>query len=209
LWKQENSRRAEQRRKAHERKDKRETRERIRQEQLNAAEVRRRYRGYPGCFARSHSDRTSERSLRVAAAALFPLNRLAKHPGAPSVEIYSLKNRLLELLWDRGYCYSADMAQAPGRDQFESGDGCIGGENGCGDHPGRIARIPGSRYWSLRFRVGGHDYSWHQPVDVARWASRRGEAQVHEVFAEAKPVDLGPGEVKARLALLHWVLGDI
>jgi hypothetical protein len=150
--------------------------------------LRKRFAGYPGCFTRRYRERNTAEAIAKACEAMFALNRYAKHSCTHSDEIYSVKNRLLELLWDQGFCVQAHLARSPG-DPYQG--------------------LPGNQYWAFRFSVAGVTYSWHQPRRHAFWASERGEPQPHTVLAEVKSVEMTERKLSAGLAVLHWVLGDL
>jgi hypothetical protein len=160
-------------------------------EQRRRADLRARFRGYPGAFARRFRERYSDACLAKTCEALFALNRLAKHLRAEDgtvSEIYSLKNRFIKLLYDRGHCVCAHRARSP-EDIYDG--------------------ITGKAYWAFRFLVAGTTYSWHQPWRLAMWASERGEAEPHFVLAQRKHVNITERQKRAGMALLYWTLGEL
>jgi hypothetical protein len=174
--------------KAHEEWMKRFEAEKQEKERQRKKALRTRFRGYPGWFKRRYSERESTESIAKACGSLFALNRYAKHEGAPKEEIYRLKDRVLRLLWDMGFCKRAQKVKSPGDDFYG---------------------ISGSDYWAFQFEVDGVFYSWHQPCRLAHWASVRGEPDPHVVLARIKEVQMNEKRLQAGLAILYWVVGDI
>ncbi|MCK6472706.1 MAG: hypothetical protein L6R28_13260 [Planctomycetes bacterium] len=130
-------------------------------------------------------------ALPDAAAAMFNLNRFAKHRScgaAQSSYIYCLKSRFVHLLYRIGCCEAAHLhlAQREGKVCY----GCDGSgkpfyddeydNSGCPCY-----RCNGSGWYKppstielvyFRFLVGGKTYSWHQPKDSVSFECHLAEA---------------------------------
>lgn len=102
---------------------------------------------------------------RVAAEAMFHLNRQARQKTMASRLIYDLKNRLVRWLYEQGYCRMVSAQQqnlicwtCDGTGEYYTGAECWK----C-DGTGVYAS---HRLYLFVFEVDGRRYTWHQP---ARW----------------------------------------
>jgi hypothetical protein len=155
---------------------------------------------------------TWREALAPACEGLIALNRYAKHPRCSEPDkcvIYRLKNAMIRLLYERGYCSLAwlhrlVLPEQKYRERNGTGEDCAHCD---GSGVWREARE--LEFWCFRFVVAGRAYIWHQP-----------RASVDYVVHEDLPpqdwaglVRLMPGLVrKEKLVLIEelieWVLGS-
>jgi hypothetical protein len=160
-----------------------------------AAEFRRRYTSW--------SD-----AMPDACAALFSLNRFAKH-GACSMRqreiIYQLKNEMVELLYSFAVYRKACWLHLVKCECW----GC--GGNGCGRCDGTGVHHT-LEFVAFRFEVGGKAYCWHQPrylVDTVRMkVAYTEEPKYWDGVVGEKPVGLRRGRFAAAKELVAWVLRE-
>ncbi|MCG3208643.1 MAG: hypothetical protein FOGNACKC_02255 [Anaerolineae bacterium] len=102
---------------------------------------------------------------RVAAEAMFHLNRQARQRVTCTQLIYELKNKLVQSLYEQGYCVTASIQQqrlpcwsCDGTGEYWTGEECWK----C-DGTGVYAS---HQLYLFVFEVSGRRYVWHQP---ARW----------------------------------------
>ena len=74
------------------------------------------------------------------------------------------------------------------------------------DRPGSMRKASDT---GAAYQIAGCSYAWHQPYNLALWASRLGEPQPHEVLAVRKAINMTPQRFRTSVAILHWVLRDI
>ncbi len=151
-----------------------------------------------------------------ACAGLHSLNRFAKHAECSEWqqrEIYRLKDRWCELLWEQGFCIGALEVRTPTKDLpcWDCG--------GAGDDlerdyfcykcegTGVYRTVGGKPHWALRFRVDNQEFFWHVPKHLAPYASQVGHEEPHEVIVKEKPVRLARRTFAEVKALLLWILG--
>lgn len=142
-----------------------------------------------------------------ACDALFNLNRYAKYlrcsPGHKE-EIYRLKNRLIQLLFEEGYCQECKehLVQRPDLECW----GCWG--EGCErcDYTGLYRSGP-LVYIAFRFKVGDRFYAWHQPKDSVNWEISLTETPSDwEPEAGIKPLSLHQKDFAEAKALIKYIL---
>lgn len=165
--------------------------------------------------------------VQDACEALFQLNRWAKHYDCPprqKTEVYALKNRFLQMLWELGYCEQAYLAHTPKRELTCYGCDGTGRRTyyDCGETDecwrcngtGIYRTVGGNPYWALKFRVGvGHEesrvnvFSWHQPAHLAPWALAKGEQpeEVKPLTRTIEQVTLAKRKRPEAKALIKWV----
>jgi hypothetical protein len=145
-----------------------------------------------------------------AAKAMFSLNRYAKHSGCGElrkVEIYQLKDRLIEALYAAGYCagcweHVSESKPLPCRE-------CAGMDGECYHCAGTgIWRSGRSlRFICFRFLVAGQFYSWHQPADQVKYPVITTEQpQGWSGIAGVKPVPMPKSQFGAAIELVQFVL---
>ncbi len=170
-------------------------------------------KNYPALFAERYPEPRA--AYLAGCLALHSLNRFAKHEECPHYrrrEIYRLKDRWTERLWQEGFCIGAIRVFTPrkkltcwdcgGLGEYAALTPCYS----C-DGTGIYRVVGGHPFWGLRFLVDGQTFFWHQPEHLAPWACAKGEEAPHEVIVTEKPVQLKPGKLKEAIALLEWLLG--
>lgn len=149
-------------------------------------------------------------ALPEAAAAMFSLNRYAKHRQCSElqkVEIYQLKNELIELLYRNGYCTAAWIHLWQQEEQIcRECDGAGDIECSCGGtgvwRPARTLE-----FWCFRFLIEDCIYCWHQPRRSVEFTPVESvPPQDWEGIAGEKPVSLPVRKFASVKALLRWVL---
>jgi hypothetical protein len=117
---------------------------------------------------------------KLAAHCLFYLNRIARRSSNQARKhfIYTCKNHLLRLFYERGYCVDLTQ-QRQGLRCWHTRDYNEGYEDYCEkcDNTGwyRLHNL-----YRFVFVVGGHRYVWHQPESLVTWPVTLTEAEVSE-----------------------------
>lgn len=141
-------------------------------------------------------------ALPDACAAMFSLNRAAKHPGyrVDRLVIYGLKDGLIELLHGTpGFCVGCfrHLVRYPCWSCDGAGCGRCGG-NG-------VHHILG--FICFQFVVRGQAYCWHQPESLVRFPVRfTEEAKYWDGGAGEKPVGMRRAKFAEAKDLVRWVL---
>jgi hypothetical protein len=150
------------------------------------------------------------RAVPAAAEALFQLNRYAKHRRCAwehQQEIYSLKNRFVELLCALGHCTGAreHVSDRPVRACW-----CTVDEYGVCTKCGRADGDDGAGRETLvafRFVVEGKAYCWHQPEDLVMWDYEVTDAaEAWQGERDEKPVALPARQFAQARALIAFVV---
>lgn len=151
-------------------------------------------------------------ALPEACAGMFSLNRYAKHRSCSELhklEIYRLKNELIELLYRSGYCTLSWIHRL--RFEIQYCRRCGGaGDYDCipcgGSGIFREARTV--EFWCFRFAVEGRAYCWHQPIELVKFAPAESvPAQEWREFSDKeKPVPLRREQFALVKELLDWLL---
>ena len=158
-----------------------------------------------------------ENALGDAAEAMFSLNRYAKYDkcsGAHCDEIYSLKNGLVKLLYDKGLAVSVKV-HAQSREGLECW-GCDGSgfdEDGeecqrC-DGTGMFRNPDSLKFVCFRFLIGDKHFCWHQPKRLINWKFKttdEAEGPMPDTNFE-KPISLRPSEFAQAKDLIRYALG--
>jgi hypothetical protein len=104
---------------------------------------------------------------------MYRLNRLAYRDRERSVDIYALKNKLVEILFREGRCQRAEMHLQ--RPRAKECWGCDGTGEG---YDGECHRCDGTgvyepkyviRLYCFYFEINGKEYAWHQPATLVTW----------------------------------------
>lgn len=117
-------------------------------------------------------------SLAVAAESMWALNTFARQSEDKELKrwIYALKNNLVQVLYQRGYCVHLTRS-------FQRQE-CWGTRNyGCGPHCpkcGGTGIFRENELYTFYFQIGGRRYSWHQPGDLVNWPVQLTDRQVDE-----------------------------
>ena len=153
---------------------------------------------------------TWREALLSAVAALYSLNRYAKHvscSGLTKFEIYRLKNQFLELLYMHGYCTASwvHRIELPAQLCREcSGDGERCGHC-CGSGIWREAKT--LEFWCFRFAVEGKSYCWHQPRSTVKFSPTESvPPQDWDGPSPEQPYAMLSFRVNECKQLLQWVI---
>ena len=146
-------------------------------------------------------------ALPSAAGFLFNLNRYAKHTSCSQSnkeEIYSLKNRFIELLYNEGYCHAAyeHHKHLPPKECFRcDGEGC----ERC-DETGQYLSGVTLEFAVFEFVINGQPYSWHQPKELIgfKYEASGSPTQINET--QVKPLHVKKSKLAEGKALLRWVI---
>ena len=118
-------------------------------------------------------------------------------------EIYDLKNRFIELLYNNGYCeqVASHSMELPAKFCFCDSEGC----HRC-DYSGIYLEAKTVNFFYFQFKVGGKKYNWHQltqhvKMDVEVKESRQDIGEI-----EVKPLMLKREKLSEGKQLIKWVL---
>jgi len=146
-------------------------------------------------------------ALPDACAGMFSLNRYAKHRKCSElhkVEIYRLKNALIEALYRHGYCSASWIHRL-----VQMCHGCGGaGDLDCGRCGGRgVWRF---EFWCFQFEVAGKRFCWHQPLDLVKFSPLASvpPQEWKEFEVKEKPVPLRKDQFARAKELLDWVIRE-
>ena len=154
-------------------------------------------------------------ALPDACIGLHSLNRYAKHATCSldnRTEIYALKNQMVELLYQKGYCTACwiHTQVLPAKVCRE----CMGtsprytGDDYCDRCANTGEYLPAKtlRFYVFKFAIG-RGYTWHQPdnlvkfpVDVTR------EPEAWSGIEREKPLGMARSQLGAAKGLLRWVM---
>jgi len=150
-------------------------------------------------------------ALQDAAMAMLNLNRYCKHDECSQIdnrEIYAIKNRFVELLYQSGKCVSASR-HVQDRTELECSrcGGC-----GCAkcDDSGTYREASTAIYYVLSFDIEGTRFTWHQPAEAVEFNVVTMGADTPMPKIMAKPLELDTGrfqKAKAK-ALVRWVIDN-
>lgn len=166
-------------------------------------------------------------AVPMAARAMFNLNRYAKHrtcTAANRAEIYELKDRFVEVLYQLGYAvrvYHHEL-ELPGKPCFGcdgSGDAFSDGGDITAENDFTCHRCGGTgwyrapdvaRFVCFEFTIDGDRYSWHQPKELVAFKYALVGIPPAEPWVpdHGKPIDLPKAKFPAAKALLRFVLGE-
>lgn len=144
-------------------------------------------------------------ALLPACEVMFNLNRAVMHGRHDKDYIYSLKNRLVELLYLQGACIEclAHQRMLPGKECYGcDGMGCERcNQSGWWVEPRRVRDI------AFRFMVCGRVFSWHQPdhlitFDYEVSATEQGSPK------EEKPVEMSWRRMERGKHIIRYVLDN-
>lgn len=151
-------------------------------------------------------------ALPEACAGMFSLNRYAKHRSCSSlhrVEIYRLKNELVELLYREGYSTASFIHRLFLEKQLcrECGGA---GDLDCWKCGGSGEWKPAKtiEFWCFEFLIAGKVYSWHQPIALVKFAPMESvppQDMEHSAVKE-KPILIRRQQFAEMKSLLRWVL---
>ncbi len=159
-------------------------------------------------------------ALADACEYLFALNRYAKHDScsdANQADIYELKNRMVRLLYEQGYCTECvehrqelpelECFGCDGSGSFDLYDGepcrrCNG--------TGVFKEATTLTFVCFRFSVEGKTYCWHQPEKVVlfNYESTQEPSTWEPNDADEKPITLTRSKFAAAKDLLRWILDE-
>ena len=157
-------------------------------------------------------------ALPDAAGALFEMNRWAKYSECCDADaIYRLKNDLIRLLYQRGYCTECylhyttlppkECWSCNGTGLWHSWDYNI--EDDCRKCDGTGIYLPETTlaFVVFRFVVGEKSYCWHQPRETVRFEFRTtAEPSEYKLPGEERPVSLTARQRTEAKHLIEWVL---
>jgi hypothetical protein len=123
-----------------------------------------------------------------------------------SEQFYELKNKLVEYLYRRGYCYDARLhiqkqecwdCEGTGTDPDWGGD--------CEKCRG-TGVYRESRLYAFAFRIGRRTFKWHQPADLVTWPVTLTEAEPGEYTdPPARTLEKSVPPLR-RMTILWWCL---
>lgn len=151
-------------------------------------------------------------ALPEACAGMFSLNRYAKHRKCSDlhkVEIYRLKNELIDSLYRHGYCSASWIHRLPREAKLCPWCGGAG-DLDCGrcGGSGIAQRAIVFEFWCFQFEVAGRPFCWHQPLELVKFSPLQSvppqEWQEYEV--KEKPVPLRKDQFARAKELLEWVI---
>jgi hypothetical protein len=154
------------------------------------------------------------KALRDACECLFSLNQYAKHESCTpkhQTTIYDLKNKVIRLLYERGYCCECyhHSFTPPDRECW----GCDGtGEHRTGSHCRRCRETGVYRgktllFVAFRFLVDNQGFTWHQPLEKVTFpydVTHPGAAWIPS--DEEKPTALSPSKFAEAKDFLRWIV---
>jgi hypothetical protein len=161
-------------------------------------------------------------ALVPACQAMFSLNRHAKHNKCrSSEEIYQLKNELITLLYEHGYCIECrvHVAHLPeqqcrackGTGEWNDSDWdtdevtCVGVCDRCGGS-GIYRSAKTLRFVAFRFEVDGQTYAWHQPDYLVTFSYQVTAAPEAGGLADEKPVEMTAKKMSEGKSIIRFVL---
>lgn len=164
-------------------------------------------------FDAKYNSPRNENALTDVCIALFNLNRYAKHKSCTrrnKEEIYNLKNEVIRILYQSGYCVSTYKHIL----EFESKEcrTC----NGTGmkrgvfcydcEGSGEITFDP-SEFIVFVFGINNEKYVWHQPEEYIRFSFELTGNEEKINKTEEKPIDIPKRKLSDFKALLKWFVG--
>lgn len=154
-------------------------------------------------------------ALPVACEGLFNLNRYVKHVSCSKrnkEDIYSIKNRLIRVLYENGYCIEAYIHTLR-LDAVEcwncDGSGEVYSDFCCQPCAGTGIFKPSKiiEYYVLRFHVDGQNYTWHQPKEQVNYPIELTNTETTEINdIEIKEVFLNKSKFSQTKKLINWTI---
>jgi hypothetical protein len=151
-------------------------------------------------------------ALPAACAAMYRLNRYAKHPrcSAPDkFEIYRLKNGLIRWLYESGYCRLAwiHRLELPEQQCRE----CCGDGGFCGhcDGSGIWREARQVEFWCFKFVLREQTYCWYQPRESLSFEPTEClPPQDWSGLVRTEPKAMRKESIALAEELIDWVIGS-
>jgi len=163
-------------------------------------------KNYPEIFEKKYPNHKS--ALPIVCDCLFNLNRYAKYENCSKNnknEIYSLKNELIEYLYENGYCNAVTehIKEVSEKECFNCGGyGC----DRC-DYTGIYREGFKIIYYLFKFLINDIIYSWHQPAKSITFNIDLSNIEEQSMpTIDKKEVLLSKTKMKEAKELINWFL---
>ena len=167
-----------------------------------------------GIFYSKYTAANDTKAISDVCQALFNLNRYAKHgtcSKSNKEEIYSLKNDVVRILYQAGYCISTTrhIKETDSREcRYCYGPGLRQG-NECYDCDGMgTVNLDPYRFIVFVFNVNNERYVWHQPEERIQFSIQVGEDSEEINETEVKPINIPKNGLSEGKALLRWFISN-